>query len=414
MKCKPSNGVSFGAKHVITSADTDASAVAEVVTLVTTSGVTVADNNCVVTLPSLAPVNVPVLFSDKAEQITFTLATGCTTSGDLGITLSDDLGEINIPLLDAPTNEVITFTVATGCTTSGNLGIKLSDELGYVNVAMDQAIQTTAELVADAVRASVAFTGWTLSGVGENVIFTKDVAGINVGSAGVNVGSTGITLTEAGIVNSVIGEVADSTPALVGDKIRSRGSWFTGWTLSGVDENVIFTKDTTGVNVGTAAVDVGTTGVTLTVAGITKPVVGAIADSTPTLVANKLRLATYPGWTTGGSGATVTFTKDVAGAVAGSPTFVGTLPGVTATIDITTPGADATDPNVEFDFRVNSNSPFRYPLVAVVNILRAGVVTNPVDLKITYPYNGVVRVDGTLVEDDVINLVAQCDRSNYY
>lgn len=407
MKVRPTNGVSFGLKHTITAEELNTPAVAEVVTLLATSGATVADDDCVITLPSLAPVSIPVVFLAKAEQITFTLATGCTTSGDLGITISDALGEVNVPLLDTATNEQITFTIATGCSVSGNFAIKVSDALGYVDVAMDQAIQTTPELVADAIRASVDFTGWTISGVGANVIFTKDVAGPNVGAAGINAGTTGITLTAGGITYPVLGQVADDTAALVGDKIRTYAASFTGWTLSGVDANVIFTKNTTGVNVGTGAVDVGATGVTLTAGGITYPVLGVDADSTANAVATKIRAGTYTGWTTGGSNATVTFTKDVAGAVSGTPTFVGTAPGVTATIEVTIEGADELDNTVEFDFR--SVTSFRYPLVANVNITNAGVVTNPVDLTITYPHNGVIVVNGALVEGHVIELVAQRD-----
>lgn len=68
--------------------------------------------------------------------------------------------------------------------------------------------------------------------------------------------------------------------------------------------------------------------------------------------------------------------------------------------------ADASDGTITFDFRNGTN--FRYPLVAVVQILNASdVVTMPVDLAITYPANGQVTVTGTLVATSKIRIVVQ-------
>ena len=81
--------------------------------------------------------------------------------------------------------------------------------------------------------------------------------------------------------------------------------------------------------------------------------------------------------------------------------------GVSYGIRHTVTSGDATDAVVTFDFRVGST--FRFDLVATVQVLAAttGVVTNPVDLAVTYPEKGIVRVAGTLVAGSVINLVAQ-------
>ncbi len=181
-------------------------------------------------------------------------------------------------------------------------------------------------------------------------------------------------------------------------------------TTADVNTNAVAEIVTMTVTAGaTAGGNVTTTLPSLT--GVTTAVL--ITDTTPTLVGTQIRASTFTGWTTGGTGATVTFTKNVAGAVSGVPTFDGGDTGVTTTVTVTTNGADATDPNVEFDFSIGDSNSFRYPLVAIANIFRAGVLTNPADLTITYPRNGVVRIDGTLVANDVIHLVAQCDSSSY-
>lgn len=130
------------------------------------------------------------------------------------------------------------------------------------------------------------------------------------------------------------------------------------------------------------------------------------AASTTDAVATLIRAGDYTGWTPGGINAVVTFTRTVAGDVTGTPTFDGATTGVTATITVTTEGADAVDGYVQFDFRNGTN--YRYPLVAIAQVLNSSnVVTMPADLTITYPSDGVVRVNGTLVEDSIVNLIAQ-------
>lgn len=60
-------------------------------------------------------------------------------------------------------------------------------------------------------------------------------------------------------------------------------------------------------------------------------------DNTATLVATKIRAATYAGWTTGGTGSVVTFTATVAGTKT-TMTFAGGTTGSTATVVKTQPG----------------------------------------------------------------------------
>jgi lysophospholipase L1-like esterase len=63
-------------------------------------------------------------------------------------------------------------------------------------------------------------------------------------------------------------------------------------------------------------------------------------DTTPTAVATKIRNTAFSGWTTGGTGATVTFTKTTAG-VNTAPSFNAGTTGMTATFTVTTAGVNA-------------------------------------------------------------------------
>jgi hypothetical protein len=70
--------------------------------------------------------------------------------------------------------------------------------------------------------------------------------------------------------------------------------------------------------------------------------------------------------------------------------------------------SDASAGNIIFDFR-KGTSPFRYDLVATVDILNGttGAYANPGDLLITYPVKGQVKIAGTLISTTVVNLIAQ-------
>lgn len=68
---------------------------------------------------------------------------------------------------------------------------------------------------------------------------------------------------------------------------------------------------------------------------------------------------------------------------------------------------DATDGEIIFDFRAGETF-YRYPLSAVVQIVNSsGVVTMPIDLAITYPSDGIVKIAGTLVATTIVNIIAQ-------
>lgn len=92
--------------------------------------------------------------------------------------------------------------------------------------------------------------------------------------------------------------------------------------------------------VDTLAVTAGATAdgnltITLDNVAVTVPVLAT--DNTPTLVATKIRAAAYAGWTTGGSGTSVTFTCNVTGTKI-TATFAAASTGVTATVTKTQPG----------------------------------------------------------------------------
>jgi hypothetical protein len=182
-------------------------------------------------------------------------------------------------------------------------------------------------------------------------------------------------------------------------------SFGTKYTVTADDVDTAAVAEIVTLAVTAACSSNGNVGVTLPALTIVNIAV-TTADNTPTAVATAVRAGTFTGWTTGGTGTSVTFTKNVAGAVTGSPVLTPNATGVTGTITISTPGADAYNGHVSFDFRQGSS--FRYPLTAVVQVLNASnVVTMPADLAITFPSNGVIDVDGTLVEDSIIALIAQ-------
>jgi hypothetical protein len=136
-------------------------------------------------------------------------------------------------------------------------------------------------------------------------------------------------------------------------------------------------------------------------------------DTLTTQVATKIRAGTFTGWTTGGSASTVTFTRNAAGAVTGTPVYAPDTTGTAASITISTLGADAIDGYVDFDFRQGSSF-YRFNLVAVASVLAAdGTSATPSGFAVTYPAPGVVRVNGVLVAGTFIHITVQASTANY-
>lgn len=79
--------------------------------------------------------------------------------------------------------------------------------------------------------------------------------------------------------------------------------------------------------------------VTVTLDGVAKTVALTTTQNTATLVATAIRAASYPGWTTGGSGTTVTFTSTTSGVKTDAVYAAGST-GATGTMTTTTQGVD--------------------------------------------------------------------------
>jgi hypothetical protein len=302
--------------------------VAEVVTAIITGGAT-ADGNIGIVLPSLAQVDIAVQGGDQQVE-TLTVTGAPTVSGNIGITLPD-LATVNVAVI-GNTYQVETLTVATSGSAAGTATITLPDETP-VEVTIDVG-DTTPALIGDRIRlAAASFTaiGWTVGGTNEVVTFTEDTA-VEHGATTASVtwgdsGATGSFGTQTlGVVADTINEVAT--------KIREAS--FTGWVVTGTDAEVIFTETAKLTHIATSSVDWGTTTAT---GSFGVPVAGVTPD-TAADVATKLRGGAYDGWTAGGADTTVTFTKDVAGAVAGGAGMFTGDTGVTGSIASTTAGGD--------------------------------------------------------------------------
>jgi Polysaccharide deacetylase len=94
--------------------------------------------------------------------------------------------------------EVDTLTINSGASASGNVSVKLNTTTYNIAVAAGQ----TAEQVASAIRSN-SFTGWTVSGTGNQVVFTKQSMAANQTPTFTDVGGTGVT---GNMVVTVLGE----------------------------------------------------------------------------------------------------------------------------------------------------------------------------------------------------------------
>lgn len=78
---------------------------------------------------------------------------------------------------------------------------------------------------------------------------------------------------------------------------------------------------------------------TITLPGLTPVDVAVLAtDTTPAGVATKIRAAAFPGWTTGGAGSAVTFTKTATGRAPGPASFAPNDTGVVGSLSATQDG----------------------------------------------------------------------------
>lgn len=130
-----------------------------------------------------------------------------------------------------------------------------------------------------------------------------------------------ITLTLQSVdypVTVAIGDTAAQVAGRITTAFADKSLWV---VVTNTDEVVTLAYEEPKLRPGTFAFDGGETGVTCT-DGIVETVAGEARDTNEETAA-KIREATYPGWTTGGTGNVVTFTRDAVGAV-GAPTFTDT------------------------------------------------------------------------------------------
>ena len=228
----------------------------------------------------------PLLDSDKYQY--YIRSTKPTTEADQyegQVVYSTDTNALQVCKTPGE-QEIDSFEVTSGAVTdSGNITIALNG-----------------------VNKTVAVVGGTLAVYGATI-----TAGA---SAAVD-----ITITLDGAETDVAVAESDTVAAVAG-KITAAYAADADWTVGNVNAVLTFTAKAKEVKSGAFSfTDTGETGVTCT-AGITETTPGVDTDSAED-VATKIRAAEYSGWTTGGTGAVVTFTKDAVGACS-APSFTDT------------------------------------------------------------------------------------------
>lgn len=177
----------------------------------------------------------------------------------------------------AATQEHVTLTITGNCVSSGNINVKFNLTNKYIAVTEGQ----TAEQVAETIR-STAFTGFTLSGSGADVVFLKNTVGIEqlldfqnaqdlpeIDRLQISSGASGagiLTITLDGVAFTVSLTTEDNTYTKVTNRIYEEATFgnFSGWKVAKIADTVTtFTKETTGL-CAAPVFEAGTTGVGLT------------------------------------------------------------------------------------------------------------------------------------------------------
>jgi hypothetical protein len=258
-----------------------------------------------------------------AHVANITITAPATTTGNATITLNSVGTAVAVT---RGVKEVDTLTVTGTVGTSGNITITLEGTAYNVAVLSgDNAAAVVTKI------AAVTYTGWTcVANTGNGTaVFTKSAEGTIASATTFSAGTTGTTATFA---VTTVGS-GDSIQAIAA---RVAAMTFTGWTqtVTGASNNVItFTATAIGTRAGTYSWSAGTTGS----AGTSSSSVIGVGPDDVNGVATKIRNTAFTGWTTGGSGATITFTA-VNPQTMGAPIFSGGTTGVTGTFAVSTPG----------------------------------------------------------------------------
>ena len=249
---------------------------------------------------------------------------------------------------------------------------------------------SAANIAAD-LAAALTIPLWTISNTGSAVIFTSNTNAnvfgtflVSDDNAGV---STVVTTTQEGAANigaesstftvidpagnqssgTIAADAGGRTASEIASAMRTQLN-FAGWTVSGSGINIIFTNDAGGVVNGVFSSSFGDDGLSTTQSTATEGVdrigqgstsfsfmspEGVVFDHTPLIpttgltaaqIATELRAnLVVPGWTVGGSGSNVVFTKAAAGSSPGvfTVSIVNTRSSTSTTITTTTEGAEA-------------------------------------------------------------------------
>jgi hypothetical protein len=232
----------------------------------------------------------------------------------------DELG----PLLDAEKRQYLVLSTKPTAEAEQAEGMVVyAEDTGLLQVCRTpgeqeiDSLEVTAGAVTDSGNITIALNGVdkTVAVVGG----TLAVYGATITAGASAAGDITITLDD---VDTEVEVAAEDTAAAVAGKITTAYAADADWAVGNVNAVLTFTAKAKEVKAGTFGFeDTDTTGVTCT-AGITETTPGVDPDSIAD-VAEKIRDAEYTGWTTGGTGAVVTFTKDAVGACS-APSFTDT------------------------------------------------------------------------------------------
>lgn len=183
------------------------------------------------------------------------------------------------------------------------------------------------------------------------------------------------------------------------------------YTVVAGDQAVSAVSDVITLTVTAGCAVNGNVGVVLRDATAVQIAVTTTAD-TAAEVATLIAAGTYTAYTAAAVGAVVTFTAKAAGAKTGANSISAGSTGVAGTFANPTPGVTAADGSVTFDCgSVNSSDLANYDMVAAITILSSANVVQSVDVVVTYPADGQIKVtDGStfkLTAGQIINVVAQ-------
>jgi hypothetical protein len=253
-----------------------------------------------------------------------------TIPHDLGFTdtgskyTTDTLGAALVqlgPLLDAEKRQYLVLSTKPTAEAEQAEGMVVyAEDTGLLQVCRTpgeqeiDSLEVTAGAVTDSGNITI-----ELNGVNKAVGVvggTLAVYGATITAAATSPGTITITLDD---VDTEVEVAAEDTAVAVAEKITTAFEANADWTVGNVDAVLTFTAKAKEVKAGAFAfADTDETGVTCT-AGITETTPGVDPDNIDG-VATKIRAEEYSGWTTGGEGEIVTFTKNVVGACS-APTF---------------------------------------------------------------------------------------------